>query len=272
MQPQIVVVAFHRPHYLHAVLQSLQRQGAIDRTHVWIDGCSGRPQYSRVAEGCRYVAEYAGVASITALRTNVGINKVMLDALWTHCQNSAALIVMEDDSFPTKSAIAEFERGLEAIREREDIFSVYGHHFLVEGEDQPFPRFQGWGFAAWTHKLLPVLEMARHLYALPEPTFLGWVRENMTADVRRRLEVTPGRNAAYVIEHQYSWDACLAMLTAMRGLLHIRTSRRVIYNCGLNSGHFSDHERYLQVPFNMVPFDLVWEHFEEREPSAPVRL
>jgi hypothetical protein len=263
MQPQILVLAFHRPGYLYSTLESLRRQGAMHRTHVWLDGTGGLPYFAEVARGCRVVAQEFAPAGITALCGNVGINKLMLDSLWTMSDSSGALIVLEDDSFPSKSAVAEFDYCLDSVRDRPEIFSVYGHHFLVEGEERPFPRFQGWGFAAWNHQLRPVLEEARRLYAMPEPEFLAWVREHMTPAVRERLALTPGRDPAAVIQRLFSWDACFAMLTAMRGLLHLRTRRRVVYNCGLGGGHFTNDEMFQRPPFNMVPYEKIWTCFEE---------
>lgn len=245
------------------MLESLQRQDALHRTHVWLDGTGGFPRWANQAKGCRIVAERFAPASITALCGNVGINKMMLDALLTLTRSSEALIVLEDDCFPSKSAIAEFDASLESVREQPGIFSVYGHHFLVEGEDRPFPRFQGWGWAAWSDRLRPVLDEARSLQAMPEPEFLEWVRCHLTPAVRSRLSVTPGRDCSAVIERLFSWDACFAMLTAMRGWMHLPTRRRVVYNCGLDSGHFSNHECFLRPPYNMVPFDQVWSCFDE---------
>jgi hypothetical protein len=53
------------------------------------------------------------------------------------------------------------------------------------------------------------------------------------------------------------------MLSAMQGMMHMPTRKRVIYNCGLDSGHFSADPHFLEPPFNMVHFDQIWDHFDE---------
>jgi hypothetical protein len=112
------------------------------------------------------------------------------------------------------------------------------------------------------------VEQARQLYLLPENEFLRWSRRNLTPEVRKRLGATPGRDPAETIANIYSWDACIALLTALRGQMHLPTRRRVIYNCGIDGAHFGQDDadrgqRFREPPFNMIAFEEVWSYFEE---------
>ena len=44
----ILVLGFSRPLHLQSVLESLRLQGALDRTHVWIDGTHALSQFQGV--------------------------------------------------------------------------------------------------------------------------------------------------------------------------------------------------------------------------------
>ncbi|HEY1336607.1 MAG TPA: hypothetical protein VGF59_03815 [Bryobacteraceae bacterium] len=261
----ILVLGHRRPELLRNLLESLRRQNALALTHVWIDGHGGiEDLYEPVLE-CERVAREFAPPQVLALNGHLGIEKLMLDALGLLCREHEAVIVLEDDCFPSRNAVVEFARALGRVRRRKEIFSVYGHHFLVPGEDGPFPRFQGWGWAAWSARLQPILTAARRCFDMPEPEYLAWVEKQLTRDVRRRLAVTPGRDPIHVARGYFSWDSCFALLTARRRLMHCPTARRVIFNCGMgmNSSHFPEDDDLRRPPFNMVAADEVWRHFGE---------
>jgi hypothetical protein len=256
----ILVLGFARPVLLDAVLQSLARQDAIALTHVWIDGTADLMEIKVRPEACADVARRFPVAGLRTHRGHLGNNKILLDSLRDMIERYERLIVLEDDCFPTARAVAVFRDELERCADRDDIFSIYGHPFLVPAEGETISRFQGWGWATTRRKLLPRLEEAEALYRLPEHRFLEYTRAKLTPEIVRKLDVTPGRN---VLQSFYSWDACLALQSALAGQVHRRTPERVVFNCGMGgeTGHFADAARLRQPPFNMIRPEEVWAHF-----------
>ena len=261
----ILLTGHTRPELLKNTLESLARQGAIDRTHVWLDGHQGFSDLIEPVYQCRAIAAHFAPAEVVAYTGRVGIEKLMLDALHALSACCRRLIVLEDDCFPTRSAIRVFEEDLDRIEDDPAIYSVYGHHFLLPSEGETLTRFQGWGWATTAAKLRPVLEQARECFSWPEPRYLRWVEDRLTPQVRASLEVTPGRNPVETIRSFYCWDGCTCVITASRGLLHRKTSRRVVYNCGMGerSGHFPVQERFRQPPFNMISPTEAWEVWED---------
>jgi len=266
----IIVIGARRPAMLRSTLESLRRQEALPNVQIWLDGHQGFADLLGPVEQCRTEAAKFPEARVIAYSGHVGIEKLMLDALRMAVGESERLIILEDDCFPTSSAVRVFHEGLDLIDGRSDIYSVYGHHFLVPDERDTISRFQGWGWATTRRKLLPVLEKLERCYALPEPKYLAWVERSLTPEVRGRVEVTPGRNPIDTARRFFSWDSCTAIVTAAMGLLHKKTPRRVVFNCGVGAdgGHFDtsyflDTERFRMPPFNMIRPEEAWSVFDE---------
>jgi hypothetical protein len=261
----ILVTGHTRPALLKNTLESLARQGALPHTHVWLDGHQGFADLIGPVYECRAIVAHFGPAGLVAYAGRVGIEKLMLDALYALADRYQRLIILEDDCFPTRSAVRVFEEDLDRIENDPFIYSVYGHHFLLPSEGAELTRFQGWGWATTAAKLRPVLEQARECFSWSEPRYLRWVEDRLTPEVRSRLEVTPGRNPVETIRSFYCWDGCTCLVTASRGLAHRKTSRRVVYNCGMGerSGHFRQESRFRQAPFNMIEPSEVWQVWED---------
>lgn len=260
----VLVLGHRRPALLRNTLESLRQQRAITNTHVWLDGHQGFAELVPQVEACRVEVGRYPVGRLVAYEGHVGIDKLMLDALRSTASRFERIIVLEDDCFPTVHAIETFETDLDAIASAPSLFSVYGHHFLVKAESDTLTRFQGWGWATTRDKLLPILEQVAMCYSLDEVSFREWCREHVTADVESRLAVTPGRDPLEVVNRFFSWDACVCVVTASMRLEHKKSSRRVVFNCGLGdgSGHFrGTKRRFRQPPFNMIAPEEVWDVF-----------
>jgi len=259
----ILVLGYARPHLLQMVLESLARQGALATTHVWIDGTADRMELQARTRECADAVRLHPVAEIRTHRGHLGIEKLMLDALTEMNARYDHLIVLEDDCFPTRHAVRVFAEQLEAVAQNDAVFSVYGHPFLTPAEGASSTRFQGWGWATTRRKLTPILLRARELFLLSEQAYLDYTRRMLTPEIIARLDVTPGRNVCHVLTQFYSWDSCTALLTALGGMTHNRTSERVIFNCGLggDSGHFPEKEHLRHPPFNMINPGEAWARF-----------
>ena len=261
----IIVFGHSRPMQLQNLLESLRRQGTKNDIHVWLDGHHGRPPLVGPVQQCLHlVRERFPQVHLTAMTGNLGIEKLMIDGLSFMALRYDRIIVLEDDCFPTANAIAEFEHALDEISMRPEVYSVYGHHFLTESEGDTITRFQGWGWATTRQKLLPVLAEIKRCFAMSEPEYLQWVRANMTPDVIKRLDVTPGRNCVQVASSFFCWDACTCVVTAARRLVHKKTAKRVIYNCGMGNGstHFPENDKFRHPPFNMITPQEVWNYYD----------
>ncbi|MEJ2122308.1 MAG: hypothetical protein P8Z76_16730 [Alphaproteobacteria bacterium] len=260
----ILVLGYTRPALLENVLESLRRQNALPTCHVWIDGTANRREAQARPELCVRAAKRFRPAEIRAHNGHLGIEKLMLDGLGFMSRHYDRFVVLEDDCFPISGAVAEFSRALDAVADRADVFSVYGHHFLTPSESYTITRFQGWGWATTSRKLSPVLDRLIALHDLNEHDYLEFVRSALTPEIVKRLDVTPGRDVTGVLERFFSWDSCTALLTASDGLVHRKTDRRVVYNCGMTegNGHFAPSDRMRRPPFNMITPDEVWQVFE----------
>ncbi len=262
----VIVYGHSRPVLLRNVLESLRRQGVTSNVHVWLDGHAGRRSLIGPVNQCReMVKSQFPWAHLTAINGNIGIEKLMIDGLGFMSQHYDRIIVLEDDCFPTACAIEEFKKALDEIEKRPDVYSVYGHHFLTESEGEIITRFQGWGWATTRQKLLPMLAEMKQCFTMSEPEYLKWVQSNLTPEVVRRLDVTPGRNCVPVIASHFCWDGCTCLVTAMRRLLHKKTARRAIYNCGMGDGstHFAANDRFRRPPFNMISPQEVWDYYND---------
>ncbi|MBL4619089.1 MAG: hypothetical protein GXP04_00915 [Alphaproteobacteria bacterium] len=260
----ILVIAYARPKLLRLVLESLKRQNALSNVNVWIDGNAGRKELAGAPKRCSMVAEEFQVAHIRSHSGHLGIEKLMIDALAVMMDRYDKIIILEDDCFPTSSAVAEFDSALNDIRDDKTLFSVYGHHFDVPGERPRFSRFQGWGWATWAEKLKPVHKDIKQLFLLNEEEYLLKIKSMASTDVIDRLDRTPPRYVLRTAMRQFSWDSCLAVVTASGKLDHAPTHKRVVFNCGLDNkhGHFAPKEALRNPPFNMIGPNEVWAVFE----------
>lgn len=260
----ILVTGFARPVDLGNTLESLRLQGEIGRVHVWIDGSGGRKELGRDHGRCVELAKRYEVAEVRAHSGNLGSKKLILDALTDMAGRYARFAFFEDDCFPTRDSVATFRTLLEQIADDPEVFSVYGHHFGVPKEGQTITRFQGWGWGSTSAKLQPYLEELRACYMMNEQDYTDWVQSQLTPKVLRRLDVTPGRDCHAVARFVYSWDSCLALLTARDERVHMKTPQRTVYNCGLGgkTGHFDDNPQLREPPFNMIAPDEVWSVFD----------
>ncbi|NNM00329.1 MAG: FkbM family methyltransferase [Gammaproteobacteria bacterium] len=270
--PGILVIGYARPALLQAVLESLARQNALDQTHVWIDGTAGRMELSAANVETARVARSYRPREVVAHEGHLGIEKLMLDGLAAMSRRYESMIVLEDDCFPTADAVAAFTAMLNQIAAEPQTYSVYGHHFDVPAEGDTITRFQGWGWATTRARLTPVLAELTRLHALAEADYRRHVQRSLTDEVIARLDVTPGRNVIEVMQRFFSWDSATSLITAQRGMVHRRTPRRVVYNCGLgnDSGHFVADARFRDAPFNMIEPGEVWQHFDAGGASTAV--
>lgn len=259
----IAVFAHTRHEFLRNTLESLSRQGALGMTHVFIDGDQGKVDVRARVETTIGVANEYPVKQIHTQRGGFGFRKMMLLAGKFMSDTYDRIVFLEDDCFPTRKAVEGFDRELRSIEHRDDIFSVYGHPFLVDGEGSSIGRFQGWGWATTAAKLKPVWEALEECYLMSEPQYLAFVADNLTPDLKQQIDVTPGRQPSDTIKKFFAWDETVCLITAMRGQRHKKTDDRLIFNCGAGAGstHFSNIDFYRSPPFNMIAADEVWEHF-----------
>lgn len=260
----VAVIGFARPELMRNVLTSLERQGALPATHVFIDGDALRAELYGLASATVEAARAFEVADLRANIGHLGIEKLMLDALSLMSTRYRKIVVLEDDCFPTRDAVAVFSELLDEVSADPSVYSVYGHHFLSPSECDRISRFQGWGWATTAAKLEPVLAELKARFSMPEREYLEWTQASLTPEICARLDVTPGRDVIKVLKQFYSWDSCTSLVTAQRGLLHRRSPKRIIYNCGLTPGHghFTAPQKHLrEPPFNMIEPGEVWDYW-----------
>jgi len=262
----IALFAHTRVKCIRNTLESLARQDALHITHVFIDGDQGKPSLrKKIDEVYNAVSKYP-VKKIHRQRGAFGFRKMMLIAGDFMRQNYGRMLFLEDDCFPVNGAIAQFNDELDRIDNDNKVFSVYGHPFLVQGEEDLFTRFQSWGWATTREKLAPIWDELKSCYFMSESEYLDFVGKMLSPEIASKINVTPGRQPTETLHKFFAWDETVCLLAAMRGLSHKRSTHRLIYNCGagLNSTHFENLQLFRKPPFNMIDEDEVWEYFDEQ--------
>jgi len=245
------------------LLESLKRQSAIEYVDLWVDGYQGMTDLKNKIQKTHKIAESYDVAVRRFHHGQLGFRKLMLQAMQSAVENYETILFLEDDCFPTRNAVRVFREELDIIGSRDDVFSVYGHHFGMAEDSGYCTRFQGWGWATTAAKLEPYLDQMIELYSISEQDYLDYTRAALTPEIKARLDVTPPRQPSYTLQSFFAWDETLALLTVLDGKLHKPAKERVIYNCGLGGGsaHFSDHQKFRQPPFGLIGPDEVWDVF-----------
>lgn len=259
----ILVFGFTRTKALHAVLESLHRQGASALTEVWIDGHQENAKLRGPLLETRNMAAKYPLAALKANEGNFGFRKMMLLGLQHMATHYDKFVILEDDCFPTRDAVDVFYNEIERISGQDKIFSVYGHPFLVPSETDTCPRFQGWGWGTTSAKMTPLLNELTECFSMTEWEYLEFVDRALTAPIDERINVTPGRQPSDTLRRFFAWDETLCLLAARRGLVHKPTDKRVIYNFGMGADgtHFEQVERHRKPPFNMISLDEVWDFY-----------
>ena len=252
-----------RDKYLNAVLESLRLQDALDYVEIWLDGHQGNPVLKNECEKVYQTVKQYEVSRILRHNGHLNFRKLIIHALESSIDRYRNILVLEDDCFPTSNAVAVFREQLEFIESSPEVFSVYGHPFLVEDEGEYIGRFQGWGWGTNTIKLSMILPRLKECFMMDEAKYLKFVEQSLTDDIVDAIDCTKGREATRTLKRFFSWDETLALLTAMEGMKHKKTPQRTIYNFGAgdDSGHFKKVAWYRQPPFNMISIEEVWDHF-----------
>jgi len=259
----ILLFGFSRPLYIADVLQSLEKQGALQYVDVWLDGHQGSPDLKAKVELVHEVVSKFPVNKIYKHNGNLGFRKLVLQALSEASAKYDHIMILEDDCFPTHDAVEVFKRELKKIEYEPDTFSIYGHPFLVDAESETCARFQGWGWGTTSAKLEPFLKQLVDCYSLTEERYLSFVKEVFTEEVKSKIDITPPRLPSHTLPRFFAWDETLGLLTALAGKTHKKTPSRTIYNFGAcqDSSRFKNVEWYVKPPFNMVSHENIWDYY-----------
>jgi hypothetical protein len=197
-----------------------------------------------------------------------GFVKLFIDAILLNCSRHKQLIILQDDCYPAPSAIDALLLSLREIENDPHIFSVYGHHFGTPDEGPETSAFQCWGWGSSSEKLQPIVTELSCLWGMPEPRAIDWFKQNMTPEIRARMDVFPGRSESKLLDRRLCHDAAMAFLIARKGMSNRKTQEHVIYNFGIGERcwHFpSLLDFYLKPPFNMITKSDLIERFSLQE-------
>jgi len=249
----IIVFGHTRVDHIEAVLKSLASQGCANITNVWIDGHQGKQTLIDRTQRVADVAQKYNVNSIVRHNGQLGFRKILIQGLIEMSNRYESIIVLEDDCYPTSDAVDIFSKDLELIAQDPEVFSVYGHYFLTPSEGDYITRFQSWGWATTSVKLRPILHQLIDCFSMSEKKFLEFISLTLTDEIKEILDVTPPRNPSVCLERFFAWDETVALLTGLMGMKHMKASKRIVYNIGLDEGeHFSDKPIFRLPPFNML--------------------
>lgn len=260
----ILVFSHTRALLLNDLLESLDRQDATRWVDLWVDGYQGKSDLKNKVHITRKIGDSYDLGVRRYHQGGLGFRKMMLQAMQSAVSNYKHILFLEDDCFPTRNAVSVFRQELEEIENKDDVFSVYGHPFLVSEESGYCTRFQGWGWATTAEKLSPYVDKLINCYSMSEQDYLDFTNEAMTKEVLARIDATPNRQPSATLKTFFAWDETLTLLTAMDNKRHKVARERVIYNCGMGDGsaHFIEDKMYREPPFNMIAPSEVWDHFE----------
>ena len=247
------------------MLESLARQDALHITHIFIDGDQGKPELQAKIDRILEIVGKYPVKAVHRQRGAFGFRKMMLIAGKYMAEHYERIVFLEDDCFPVNGAIAEFQRELSLIEDNASVFSVYGHPFLTPDEEGVSGRFQSWGWATTRSKLLGIWDALQSCYLMSEPEYLAFVEAQLSPDVQRRIDITPGRQPSSTLKKFFAWDETVCLLTAAANQGHKRSETRLIYNCGagVDASHFKSLEMFRSPPFNMIDPQEVWGIFDQ---------
>lgn len=262
----IAVFTFNSVERSSRVLESLNRSGFMKYVEVFMDGPHAIPKLElAVNENINEITKYKP-KRINTRAGNYGFRRIMMESLLDLSSRYKSFVILEDDCFPSKNAIPEFQKELKNYEKDNDVLTVYGSHFLCEGEFPLCPRFQGWGWATWSEKIIPFIHKMMRLYLLPEKDYIEFIKSTLTPSMRAGIdELTYPRSCTFTTLKFFAWDETLTHLAALENKYHRPTSERCIYNFGMDesSSHFplSAQETFRKPPFNLITPQEVWEHY-----------
>ncbi len=259
----ILLFGFSRPLFIADVLMSLDKQDALKYTNIWLDGHQGDGYLKIKTDQVHNIVKNFDVENIYKHQGNIGFRKIMLQALSVAVNQYEKIMVLEDDCFPTRDAVQIFNDDLDKIKTNPEIFSIYGHPFLMGEINGLCTRFQGWGWGTTSEKLRPILKQLIDCYSRTEYDYINYVNSVLTEDIIKRLDITPPRLPTKTLKKFFAWDETTSLLTALAGMKHKTTNPRTIYNFGVSSdsSRFYDISAYRKPPYNMVPHEDVWKYF-----------
>jgi len=153
----IIVFGYIRLTCLSNTLKSLALQKA-GNVHVWFDVPEelNSELCDKSSKCINFVNENYQQFEINIMREHLGIELMTLEGLEYMCEQYNKIIVLEDDCFPISCAVNIFNDDLDKLTNNDEIFSIYGHHYLVPAEvnGNPIGRFNGWGWATHSHKII----------------------------------------------------------------------------------------------------------------------
>ena len=248
------------------VLESLKRSDALKDVEVFMDGPHAIPeQVEKVGKNKSQIEKY-NPKRINSRAGNYGFRRIMIESLLDLSTRYKKFIILEDDCFPTANAISLFKKELNDYENNKDVLTVYGSHFLCDGEFPLCPRFQGWGWATWSDKIIPFVHKMMRLYLLPEKDYLDFIKSTLTPQIKSKIDnLTFPRSCSHTTTKFFAWDETLTHLSALENKYHRPTPQRCIYNFGMdkNSSHFpiTGEEVFRKPPFNLITPQEVWKYF-----------
>ena len=259
----ILLFGYIRSNHIGVVLESLKKQNALKYVDVWLDGHQGVRDIRLKCQEVREVVSRYSVNNVYAHNGALGFRKLILQALSKSLSEYDHLMILEDDCFPNREAVEIFQSELIEIVSRDEIFSVYGSPFLVPEESETCTRFQGWGWGTTSKKMEPYLEQLIKCYSMTEEMYLNFTNSVLKKEIIEKLDITYPREPTRTLSRFFAWDETLALLTALEGKVHKKTTKRTIYNFGASgdSMRFKDEKGYLDPPYNMVKYDEIWNYY-----------
>jgi hypothetical protein len=161
------IFMWRRDAYLKSIIESIKEYGP-KKLYLFVDGPRNnneQAEINKVVQTCKLALENVSFDVVFDLSSNhMGLNKRFRTGLHRLFSAEACAIVLEDDTLPSPSFFDFCSYYLDACYNRKDIVAINGYFktgssFIKDYDVQgAFTNhiFNPWGWASWSHKILPL--------------------------------------------------------------------------------------------------------------------
>ncbi|HEY5368231.1 MAG TPA: hypothetical protein VIJ75_04500 [Hanamia sp.] len=159
----VLISVYDRPVHFQQCIESLKRNRYASETHLFvaIDAPYKKEHQKNNDRVLEYAKKINGFKEVTLIirEKNFGLNKNLHKAREQLLSIYDTLIFSEDDNIFSEDFLPFVNKGLEAYKDREDIFSISGYQYPVvmpelnQKDVYMWSGFSAWGCATWKEKL-----------------------------------------------------------------------------------------------------------------------
>lgn len=155
MEIGVVVFAYNRSLHLKKTLEALKKNSGVNKLYIFQDGLK-REEHRTEWEKTTEIIQNVDWCQVVYLRSekNKGLKQSVLDGVNKVFQENDAVVVLEDDCVVQSNFMTFMRQSLEKYQNCEKVFSVSGHAWPLDLEDEKEDayfcgRISSWGWGTW---------------------------------------------------------------------------------------------------------------------------